>query len=322
MTGDAPGPAGSGPGGSGGDRLVIEVEAAACAEPEAAALEALARGDALPFAPGGAAVGRVTGAGEGGGHMIGKRVLVGPLDPCGECERCRRGLPFACPTGRVLGESAPGALSGQVTVRARWVTELGGGLDIEGPLAALVAREAADAYALHARAGLAAGEPAAVLGRGPVAALLVDIARGRGAKVVAATIADPGAAEERVAAHAAEHAAGGRPLKIFAADEGELALALRLATPGALIVALARSPREAGTAPLAALLHGGGALAGVPAAHPDLLPEGAALAVKREIDLALAGELHASPAPLADPAALAARTRAALASGRALVVAL
>ncbi len=312
----------SAPAGLAGDRIRVAVEAAVCAEPELAWL-----GPASPaVAPGGAAVGRVVDTGEGAAHLLGSRVLVGPLDPCGECERCRRGLPFACAEGRALGRTAPGALAGEIEVRARWVTELSGGLTLDGPLAALLAREAADAYALHARAGLAAGEPAVVLGRGPVARLLVQIASARGARVVAASAGEPGSVE-RVLAHLAEHAAGGRPVKILAAaggagDDDELGLALRLARPGALIASLARAPRpsDGAAGDIAALLAGGGALVGMPAAHPDLVPEVAALAVKGEIDLAAAAQVQPAGRGLAEPAALADATRAALADGRALVV--
>jgi D-arabinose 1-dehydrogenase-like Zn-dependent alcohol dehydrogenase len=298
-----------------GDQIRVQVEAAACAEPELAAFESPDRA----VAPGGACVGQVVDAGDGAAHLRGRRVLVGPLDPCGECERCRRGLPFACADGRVLGASAPGALAGQVVVRGRWVTELAADLDVAGPLAAVIAREAADAYALYARSGLAAGEPALVLGTGPVARLLLDIASARGARVVAASAAEAGSAE-RAAAHLAEH--GGRPAKILVAPVGadELGLALRLAGPGALVAALARTPSLGGdTSAVAALLAGGGALVGVPAAHPDLIPEVAALAVKNEIDLAAAADVQpAGSAP--NDAARALATRAALARARALVL--
>ncbi|HTE55326.1 MAG TPA: alcohol dehydrogenase catalytic domain-containing protein [Kofleriaceae bacterium] len=309
------------------DRIRIRVEAAVCAGPELAALAA----GAWTFAPGGAAVGHVVDAGEGAAHLAGRRVVVGPVDACGECERCRRGVPFACPDGALLGHGAPGALAGEIVVRARWVTELGNGLEIDGPLAALIAREAADAYALCARAGLAAGEPAVVLGRGPVARLLLQIARARGARAVAASAAADGAdaALETVRAHIAEHAGGGRPVKIFAVPEGEadaveLELAVDLAGPGALVAVLSRPIGSDGRTPdMTALLAGGGAVVGVPAAHPDLVPEVAALAVRGEIDLAAIGEVY-RPEPgqplLAHPAALAERARAALAAGRALIV--
>ncbi|HEU5058354.1 MAG TPA: alcohol dehydrogenase catalytic domain-containing protein, partial [Kofleriaceae bacterium] len=134
----------------------VAVEAAACAEPELAALEAGAP------APGGAAGGRVVEAGEGAAHRRDRRVRVGPHQGCGECDLCRRARPHACAGGTRLGGDAPGALSGHVAARARWTLPLEGGLALEGPSAALVAREAAAAYALLARAGVGPGDRVAV----------------------------------------------------------------------------------------------------------------------------------------------------------------
>lgn len=281
MSGDAAGP--------GGARVRVAVEAAVCAEPELAALE---RGGSV--APGGAAVGRVVSAGEGAAHLSGRRVLVPAIDGCGECDRCRRALPFACEAGTRLGETAPGALGGEVTVRARWALPLDGGLEIAGPLAALVAREAADAYALAARVGLAAGDRVRVHGSGPVAALLHQHARLRGARVV-------DEADKHLVA-------------------GDLTRAIDAAGAGAVVVALARGALDAAGA--GALLARGGALLGVTAAHPDLLPEVAALVVKGELDLAAVGEVWECRSPLDQRDELMARTRAALAAGRALVVTL
>ena len=273
--------------------LRVAVEAASCAEPELAGLEANRP------APGGAAVGRVVEAGEGAAHLLDRRVLVGPHQGCGECDLCRRARPHACGDGVLLGESAPGALAGEVVARARWALPLDGGLAVEGPLAALVAREAADAYALLARAGAGAGDRVAIAGRGPVARLARAIARRRGVR----TEGD------------------GPPGAVLVAGDHPRALA-ELPAGAPLVVALARRDLAAGIAPdrVAALLAAGGALVGMPAAHPDLYPEVAALAVKGELDLAEAAESVTMRSPLADRAALAARIRAALDGERALVV--
>lgn len=273
----------------------VAVEAAACAEPELAALEG---GAGLP--PGGAAVGRVVEAGEGGAHLVSRRVLVGPHHGCAECDVCRRARPHACAAGALLGATAPGALGGEVVARARWLVPLDGGLVIEGPLAALVPREAADAYALLARAGAGAGDRVAITGRGPVARLARALARRRGIR----TDDD-----------------GPRAAVLVASDDpGDLAGA----PDATLVVALARRDLATGLAParVAAVLAAGGALVGVPAAHPDLYPEVAALAVKGDLDLADAASVVELADPLSDRAALAILIRAALDIGRALVVAL
>jgi hypothetical protein len=271
----------------------VAVEAAACAEPELAALE---RGLDVP--PGGAAVGRVVEAAEGGAHLVSRRVLVGPHHGCGECDVCRRARPHACAAGAVLGVTMSGALGGEVTARARWVTPLERGLVIEGPLAALLPREAADAYALLARAGVGAGDRVAITGRGPVARLAGALARRRGIR----TDDD------------------GPPAAVLVASDDPDDLAG--APDAAVVVALARRDLAPGLAParVAALLAAGSALVGMPAAHPDLYPEVAALAVKGELDLADAASVVELADPLSDRAALAQLIRAALSTGRALVV--
>jgi threonine dehydrogenase-like Zn-dependent dehydrogenase len=272
----------------------IAVEAAACAEPELAAL------DAANPAPGGAAVGRVVEAGEGAAHLVARRVLVGPHQGCGECDVCRRARPHACAASAALGAAAAGALSGEVVARARWALPLDGGLELDGPSAALVPREAADAYALIARAGLGAGDRVAVIGRGPVARFARAIARRRGAR----------------------EGGDGAPTAILVASDDPRDLAAVPDGAAPLVAVLARVDLAAGIAParVAALLAAGGALVGVPAAHPDLYPEVAALAVKGEIDLADAATTVELPSPLADRPALAALIRAAVEEGRALVV--
>jgi D-arabinose 1-dehydrogenase-like Zn-dependent alcohol dehydrogenase len=280
----------------------VAVEAAACAEPELAGLE----GGAVP---GGAAVGRVTHAGEGAAHLAGRRVLVGTIQACGECDLCRRARPHACPARVELGDSAPGALGGEVVARARWVLPLEGGLDLPGPLAALIAREAVDAYALLARAGVGAGDRVAILGRGPVAQLLRALARVRGIREVipSGEEGEPGA------------------VLVASSEPADLTFALDVAAaPGAVRVVLARGDLAAGVTPgrVAALLAGGGALIGMPAGHPDFFAEVAALVAKGELDLAPAAEVIETGQPLADRSALAGRIRDALAGGRALVVAM
>ena len=291
-------------------QVQVAVEAVACAEPELAALDAGAAGGGAP-APGGAVVGRVVSAGEEAAHLQGARVLVGPLQACGECDACRRGATFACPARLVLGESAAGGLAGEVLARARWAVPLDGGLDLPGALAALVPREAVDAHAMIARAGLGAGDRCLVVGGGPVATLARQVAAARGA---------------HEGAPAAE--AGGPLAAILwtGGDPTTLASALARPDPAVTLVMLARSGSSAalsGVEPerLDQLLAAGGTVAGVPGAHPDLVPEVAAMAVKGELDLAAAAAVwRPEGPPLAQAEELARRLRAALGAGRALVV--
>ena len=68
---------------------------------------------------------------------------------------------------------------------ARWACRVNGELEEPGPAAALLGREAALAYAMFIAVGTAPGDPAVILGPGPVARLLIDIAVARGARPLA-----------------------------------------------------------------------------------------------------------------------------------------
>src|SRR4051812_2830804 len=97
-----------------------------------------------------AGVGRVVEAGEHGAIFLGKRVLVGPIDPCGECEVCRKGGAPVCPLARRRD-----ALGARATVAARWVVGLEDGLDLPDAIAARVPGDIALAYTIYARTNLA-----------------------------------------------------------------------------------------------------------------------------------------------------------------------
>ncbi len=72
-----------------------------------------------------AAIGRVTAAGARAAALLDRRVLVGPIDPCGECEICRRGGAAVCPRAR--RREAAGAPPRRLIAAARWLVPLGDG---------------------------------------------------------------------------------------------------------------------------------------------------------------------------------------------------
>src|SRR5262245_49273212 len=90
--------------------------------------------------PSGAAVGIVddvsdrAGTERGGTVLLGKRVLVAPLDPCGQCDVCRRGGATVCPFVRRREHGGP-----HIRVASRWVVALADGLELPLPAAAAVA---------------------------------------------------------------------------------------------------------------------------------------------------------------------------------------
>src|SRR5688572_25486682 len=124
--------------------------------------------------PSGALVGRVDDASEGAAVLLGKRVLVGATDPCGQCDICRRGGAAVCP----LANKRTG-VQARVRVASRWVVALGDGLELPVPAAAAVAGDVATAYTLYARTGLGPREPVVIVGTNPITRFLVEILRAK-----------------------------------------------------------------------------------------------------------------------------------------------
>jgi D-arabinose 1-dehydrogenase-like Zn-dependent alcohol dehydrogenase len=236
---------------------------------------------------GAAGVGRVVWAGERADGLIDRRVLVGPIDPCGECDVCRRGGAAVCPLARRRD-----ALGATVTAAARWLVPLDDGLELPVPAAAAVAGDVTLAYTLYARTGVGPREPVVVVGECPVGRFLIEILRAKG--IVPAALATGGpwadwlrargvpAAADRAALAAAFAAQdhGGRPWRVVCADPAAVAIAAALAGPRATLTVLA------GAAALPPdLLAREVAVLGVAAPHPDLVVEVAAMCTKGEIDL-------------------------------------
>jgi 6-hydroxycyclohex-1-ene-1-carbonyl-CoA dehydrogenase len=237
-----------------------------------------------------AGVGRVILAGQRAGGLLDRRVLIGPVDPCGECDVCRRGGAAVCPLARRRGE-----LGATVIAAARWLVPLDDGLELPGPAAAAVAGDVALAYTLYARTGVAPREPVVVVGGSPVARFLIEILIAKGIAPIAVT--DPGpwhdwlrgkgvaVARDRaaLAAALAAQSLGTKPWRVLCGDPAATSAAVELAGPRATLTLLAAASPQ----PIA-----GDAIArevtiiGVAGAHPDLVVEAAAMCVKREIDLA------------------------------------
>ena len=319
------------------DEVLIAVEATVLGSPE------LGSSDLGDRIPGGAAVGTVVAGGENATGAIGNRAVVGPEQACGECDICRRGGTAVCPNGYILGRTADGTLATHVVARARWLCTLDGDLAVPGPSACLIGREAARAYAMFARAGVAPGEPVVIVGADVVARFLAEIAIARGTQPVvviapesvefAAWLRSRGALAARldtrsdprdaapdagdsswramVAAAAQQRGFERRPWNVFetSGTAQHRARACSLLGPAGTLVLLAspatpeperyspdvnRSPSAtARPSPIdvEAIARADGRCIGVAGAHPDLLPEVAALAVRGDLDLAGAADV-------------------------------
>lgn len=240
----------------------------------------------------GAAVGIVDDATEGSAALLGKRVLVAPTDPCGQCEVCRRGGAAVCAFAKPRGP-----VGKRLRVATRWTVALGGGLDLPVPAAAAVAGDVTTAYTLYARTGLGPREPVVVVGGNAVARFLVEILRGKGITPTVIASGDEawrgwllgkGAAvveaqHEAVAAAVTAQGMGNRPWRVIATSPDAASIAARLAGPRATLTVLANAPTPALPGELLAREV---TIIGVAGPHPDLIVEAAALCVKGEIDLA------------------------------------
>jgi len=247
-------------------------------------------------------IGIVRDAGERARVLLGKQVLFGPLDPCGECDVCRRGGAAVCP----LARRRDTAIAPRVVAAARWLVTLGDGLELPVPAGAAVAGDVATAYTLYARTGIGPRELVVVLGFSPVARFLVEILLAK--SVTPAVVADPdrggwcdwllsrGAVVARVARGASdadarqtvtatlaalEGAPSNRPWRVLATTGDAVARAAALAGPRATLTVLAPSPPLPGDLAVREVT-----VIGVAGPHPDLVVEAAAMCVKREIDLA------------------------------------
>jgi 6-hydroxycyclohex-1-ene-1-carbonyl-CoA dehydrogenase len=223
---------------------------------------------------GGAAIGRVIDAGTRAKQLLGKRVLAGPIDPCGECDVCRRGGAAVCPSGR--RRTAP--LQSPVIAAARWLVTLGepGGIDVPSPAGAVVAGDLAIAYTLYARTGIGPRDPVVVVGDSPIARHLVAVLRAKGITPQTAEGA------EAIRAGFAEQGFGQRPWRVIATGPDAIGPAAALCGPRSTLTILAPVPsipgdlaaREVTVIPVAG-------------AHPDLVTEIAALVMKGELQLSL-----------------------------------
>ena len=250
--------------------------------------------------PGGAGVGVVDEVGEHSAALLGCRVLVGPTDPCGQCEVCRRGGAPVCPLAR-RRDPVDVTRPAHIQAASRWLVTFGQSFDLPVPAAAAVAGDVATAYTMYARTGLGPREPVVITGATPVTRFLVEVLRakditpvvvvdklgpwrdwlvGIGATVAMAHDTADGL-RAAVTVAIGSQGLGARPWRVLATADIERAA--QLAGPRATLTVLA--DRTMG--PLAGdLLSREVTVIGVAGAHPDLVVEAAAMCVKGEIDLA------------------------------------
>ncbi|MBX5465876.1 MAG: alcohol dehydrogenase catalytic domain-containing protein [Firmicutes bacterium] len=112
------------------------------------------------------------------GLKVGDRVAVNPVAGCGQCETCRRGIPFACRARPNIGINAPGAYAEYVAVPADQCLVLPEGMDARR--GAFLEPLAVALQAVHL-SGDVRGADTLVFGTGSIGLNLVLALRARGA---------------------------------------------------------------------------------------------------------------------------------------------
>jgi 2-desacetyl-2-hydroxyethyl bacteriochlorophyllide A dehydrogenase len=119
------------------------------------------------------------------GWLVGERVVVRPLDPCGKCPACRAGHSHICYHLKFLGIDTPGAFQGSWTVPAHTLHRLPPNLPFDQ--AALIEPVAVASH--DVRLGeVKSGEEVIVIGGGPIGLLIALVAASLKARVLVSEV--------------------------------------------------------------------------------------------------------------------------------------
>ncbi|RLJ40981.1 2-desacetyl-2-hydroxyethyl bacteriochlorophyllide A dehydrogenase [Litoreibacter meonggei] len=126
--------------------------------------------------------GRVAALGDGvSGFEVGQKVVVRPLDHCGDCPACNAGHQHICHKLKFLGLDTDGAFQQKWSVPAHTLHALPDDMSLDH--AALVEPMAVATHDVR-RAQVQPGEDVLVIGGGPIGMLVAVAARQAGAKVM------------------------------------------------------------------------------------------------------------------------------------------
>jgi 6-hydroxycyclohex-1-ene-1-carbonyl-CoA dehydrogenase len=135
--------------------------------------------------------GEVVAAGKDCDNLVGKRVVVPAVLPCGECELCRKGRSNVCQAQKMPGNHMDGGFASHVVVPGRYLCELPddlGGYELSQ--LSVIADAVTTPYQSMVRSGLESGDLAVVVGVGGLGTYMVQLAKSRGATAIALDIDD------------------------------------------------------------------------------------------------------------------------------------
>lgn len=119
------------------------------------------------------------------GFAVGDKVVVRPLDYCGDCPACNRGHTHICHNLKFMGIDTAGALQNSWTVKARTLHRLPDNVDLR--TGAIIEPLSVACHDV-ARAKVTAGEDVVILGGGPIGQLIAQVAKAAGANVLISEI--------------------------------------------------------------------------------------------------------------------------------------
>lgn len=198
-------------------------------------------------------VGEIVETSEDGPFAVGDRAIAFPLRACGRCHPCRTGRPHTCGALRLIGIDEPGGMAELLRVDDALLVPVPP--EMPDDIAALVEPLAVAVRAVE-RARPGVGEPAAVLGAGPIGLLCAIMLRHAGAGEILVSDLDP--ARLALAADLGFTAVNARetPLAeaVAAATDGEgVGLAVECAGVPAAAAEMTAILRPGGTACLASI---------------------------------------------------------------------
>lgn len=143
----------------------------------------------LPIVLGHEIVGTVIAARGRHEALVGERVLVPAVMPCGDCAFCRAGRGNACLGQKMPGNDIDGGFATHVVVPASSLVSLGDApSDVDWTELSVVADAVSTAYQATRRAALSRGDLAIVVGAGGVGGYAIQIAAALGARVIACDV--------------------------------------------------------------------------------------------------------------------------------------
>lgn len=182
----------------------------------------------------------------------GDRVTAIPINPCGECSACRKGLVQMCLNGMkrpTVGQNSPGAYAEYVSIRSDMVRKLP---DTINDLEAAMIEPAA--VCLHAvrRAGIKAGDKVLVVGGGTIGLMSAAWARINGASRIFMAEVNETRAATAEKLHNADEIVDGKDPKMGSK--------IKKATSGGIDIAVDASASESGINSALTALKAGGTL--------------------------------------------------------------